>query len=118
MIGFYDYTVILTYFSLLSATSGIVVALSGGGHPYYGCLFLLFCGLCDAFDGKVARTKKGRTKMEKDFGIPCTGVYIRVQTKVDWTEPSPIAATLVPKKQETREVMCEIQFGDSYGLKL
>ena len=69
MIGFYDYTVILTYFSLLSATSGIVVALSGGGHPYYGCLFLLFCGFCDAFDGKVARTKKGRTKMEKDFGI-------------------------------------------------
>ena len=69
MIGFYDYTVILTYFSLLSATSGIVVALSGGGHPYYGCLFLLFCGFCDAFDGKVARTKKGRTRMEKDFGI-------------------------------------------------
>lgn len=58
------------------------------------------------------------SEMEKDFGIPCTGVYIRVQTKVDWTEPSPIAATLVPKKQETREVMCEIQFGDSYGLKL
>ena len=69
MIGFYDYTVILTYFSLLSATTGIVVALSGSGHPYYGCLFLLFCGLCDAFDGKVARTKKGRTKMEMDFGI-------------------------------------------------
>ncbi len=69
MIGFYDYTVILTYFSLLSATSGIVVALSGNGHPYYGSFFLLFCGLCDAFDGKVARTKKGRTKMESDFGI-------------------------------------------------
>lgn len=69
MIGFYDYTVILTYFSLLSATTGIVVALSGSSHPYYGCLFLLFCGLCDAFDGKVARTKKGRTKMEMDFGI-------------------------------------------------
>jgi len=69
MIGFYDYTVILTYFSLLSATTGIVVSLSGNGHPYYGCLFLLFCGLCDAFDGKVARTKKGRTQMEKDFGI-------------------------------------------------
>jgi CDP-diacylglycerol--serine O-phosphatidyltransferase len=69
MIGFYDYTVILTYFSLLSATTGIVVSLSGNGHPYYGCLFLLFCGLCDAFDGKVARTKKGRTRMEMDFGI-------------------------------------------------
>ena len=69
MIGFYDYTVILTYFSLLSATTGIVVSLSGGGHPYYGCFFLLFCGFCDAFDGKVARTKQGRTRAEMDFGI-------------------------------------------------
>ncbi len=69
MIGFYDYTVILTYFSLLSATTGIVVSLSGGGHPYFGCFFLLFCGLCDAFDGKVARTKQGRTRAEMAFGI-------------------------------------------------
>ena len=76
MIGFYDYTVILTYFSLLSATTGIVVALSGSGHPYYGCLFLLFCGLCDAFDGKVARTKKGRTKMEMDFLPACIGAAL------------------------------------------
>lgn len=69
MIGFYDYTVVLTYLSLLSAGAGIVIALSGGGHPYIGCFFLLFCGLCDAFDGKVARTKRGRTKMEQNFGI-------------------------------------------------
>ena len=69
MIGFYDYTVILTYFSLLSATTGIVVSLSGSGHPLYWCRCLLFCGLCDAFDGKVARTKKGRTRMEMNFGI-------------------------------------------------
>ena len=69
MIGFYDYTVVLTYLSLLSATTGIVVALSGGGHPYFGCFFLLFCGLCDAFDGKVARTKPNRTTAEKNFGI-------------------------------------------------
>jgi len=69
MIGFYDYTVILTYLSLLSATTGIVIALSGGGHPYYGCFFLLFSGLCDAFDGKVARTKKVRTRTEMNFGI-------------------------------------------------
>ena len=69
MIGFYDYTVILTYLSILSAGTGIVVALSGDGHPYIGCLFLLICGLCDAFDGKVARTKQDRTEMEKSFGI-------------------------------------------------
>ena len=69
MIGFYDYTVILTYLSLLSSTVGIVVSLSAGGHPYFGCFFLLLSGLCDAFDGKVARTKKVRSRAEKEFGI-------------------------------------------------
>lgn len=69
MIGIYDYTVLLTYFSLLSAGTGIVVSLSGHGHPYIGTFFLLFCGLCDAFDGKVARTKNNRTELERNFGI-------------------------------------------------
>jgi len=69
MIGFYDYTVILTYLSLLSAGAGIFISLSGNGHPYWGTFFLLFCGLCDAFDGLVARTKKNRTQMEKSFGV-------------------------------------------------
>lgn len=69
MIGYYNYTVILTYLSLLSAGTGIVVSLSGPGHPFIGSIFLLFCGLCDAFDGKVARTKKGRADLEEKFGI-------------------------------------------------
>ena len=69
MIGFYNYTVVLTYLSLLSAGAGIMVSLSGKGHPYLGIFFLLFCGLCDAFDGKVARTKKNRSEIEKNFGI-------------------------------------------------
>ena len=69
MIGFFDYTVWLTYMSLLSAGAGILVSLDGDGHPYWGTFFLLFCGLCDAFDGKVARTKKNRTETENKFGI-------------------------------------------------
>ncbi len=69
MIGFYDYTVVLTYLSLLSAGAGILVSLSGMGHPYFGSFFLLFCGLCDAFDGKVARMKKDRTETGKNYGI-------------------------------------------------
>lgn len=69
MIGFFDYTTILTYLSLVSAVLGNVIALSGGGHPFIGSFFLLFCGLCDAFDGKVARTKSNRTEQEKNYGI-------------------------------------------------
>ena len=56
MLGVYDYTVILTYISVLSASTGIFVTLYDPGHPYIGMVFLLFCGLCDTFDGKVART--------------------------------------------------------------
>ena len=59
-IGFYDYTVILTYMSLFSAVLGMVCAhkeLFGGAML---CLFL--SGFCDAFDGKVAITKKNRTE--------------------------------------------------------
>lgn len=69
MIGVYDYTVILTYLSLISAGLGIVISLNGAGHPYIGVLFLLLCGLFDAFDGRVARTKKDRTPLESRFGI-------------------------------------------------
>ena len=69
MIGYYDYTVWLTYCSLISAGIGIFSSLSGNGHPYIGMFFLLLSGLCDAFDGKVARTKKNRTEMQIDFGI-------------------------------------------------
>lgn len=69
MLGFYDYTVILTYLSAVSAGLGILASLDGSGHPYIGCFFLLFCGLCDAFDGKVARTKKNRTEAQQKFGI-------------------------------------------------
>ena len=69
MLGYYDYTVILTYFSLISAGVGIFLCLSGNGHPYLGVFFLLFCGLCDAFDGKVARTKRDRTPEQRCFEI-------------------------------------------------
>ena len=69
MIGFYDYTVILTYLSLISGSLGVIVCLSGIGHPFIGMFFLMFSGLCDTFDGKVARSKKNRTEREKLYGI-------------------------------------------------
>ena len=67
MIGIYDYTVILTYLSALSAIFGMGLVMNG--HPILSTICLLFCGLCDMFDGKVARTKKNRSETEKAFGI-------------------------------------------------
>ncbi len=69
MIGVYDYTVILTYLSLISGVLGIMVTVTGAGHPELGVFFLMVSGLLDGFDGKVARTKKKRSKIEKDFGV-------------------------------------------------
>ena len=68
MIGVYNYTVILTYLSLMGATVGIVATIAVG-NPLIGIGILLFCAICDAFDGKVARSKKDRTQLEKNFGI-------------------------------------------------
>ena len=67
MIGFYNYTVILTYMSLASAVVGITQVFEG--HERIAILCLLISGICDLFDGKVARHKKDRTDQEKLFGI-------------------------------------------------
>lgn len=67
MIGYYNYTVILTYLSLISALFGTHLAFRG--EPVGALICLLLCGAFDSFDGMVARTKKGRTEEEKKFGI-------------------------------------------------
>lgn len=81
MIGFYNYSVILTYIGLASSVYGITQIIEG--HESVAFLCLLFSGICDLFDGKIARTKKNRTEQEKVFGIQidslcdlvCFGVF-------------------------------------------
>lgn len=67
MIGFYSYTVVLTYLGLASAAMGMILTFQG--FAKYALFCLAFSGLCDMFDGKVARLKKNRTEDEKRFGI-------------------------------------------------
>lgn len=67
MIGFYDYTVVLTYIGFASGVTGIFCASMK--HLRLAVFFLALSGLCDMFDGKIARTKKDRTEDEKSFGI-------------------------------------------------
>ncbi len=67
MLGFWDYTVILTYLSFACSGIGIFCAISM--HLRWAIFCLACSGLCDMFDGKVARLKKNRTEDEKKFGI-------------------------------------------------
>ena len=67
MIGFYDSTVVVPYISLISSIMGMFFAIDGKLPLAVFCL--AFSGLCDMFDGKIARTKKNRTDDEKAFGI-------------------------------------------------
>lgn len=81
LIGVYDYTVVLTYISLVITLVGISLAIEGSFRSAVFCLAL--SGLCDMFDGKIARSKKNRTDREKMFGVQidslcdcvCFGVF-------------------------------------------
>lgn len=67
MIGYYNYTVILTYMSAVCAFLGMTQIAQDNVKMALYCL--IACGVFDLFDGKVARTKKDRTDCEKVFGI-------------------------------------------------
>lgn len=65
-LGYYNYTVILTYLGMLFAFTGILTSFSG---KYLDSIILLMAaGICDMFDGSVASTKS-RSEAEKRFGI-------------------------------------------------
>ena len=67
MIGYWNYTVILTFLSLASSVLGMTEAMEG--HFTLAIICLALSGLFDAFDGRVARTKKDRSNDEKTYGI-------------------------------------------------
>lgn len=66
MIGYYNYTVILTYIGAVFGFTGITYTFNGNFRMAIICLMV--AGFCDMFDGKIASTMK-RTDQEKRFGI-------------------------------------------------
>ena len=80
-IGYYNYTVLLTYFGLCSAVYGMMQAMKNDYRTAIICL--LICGLCDMFDGMIARTNKTRSEDATSFGVQidslcdlvCFGVF-------------------------------------------
>lgn len=66
LIGYYGYWVYLTYLSVISAIIGIYFAISE--NIFLSIVCLMISGVCDMFDGTVAKTKK-RNDDEKKYGI-------------------------------------------------
>ena len=66
LVGFYNYTVVLTYFGMLMGFTGIT--LLPEGRVWEALLCLLLAGVCDMFDGAIAATRE-RSRHEKSFGI-------------------------------------------------
>ncbi len=66
IVGFWNPSVVLTYVGMSFAVIGMFLAVKGMINYSFICLVL--CGICDLFDGAVARRFK-RTDDEKAFGI-------------------------------------------------
>lgn len=66
LIGYYNYTVILTYIGMFVGFTGILFATKNKIPNALLCLMV--SGFCDMFDGGIASTRK-RTMQEKRFGI-------------------------------------------------
>lgn len=65
-IGVYHISNLVTYLGMASAVSGFGFAVRG--QMDLGMLCLVFCGICDLFDGVFARRFK-RTQAQKEFGV-------------------------------------------------
>lgn len=66
IIGKYNKSVILTYVGVACAVLGMVLAMDGG--ILWAMICLIIAGICDLFDGVVARKCK-RDEEEKEFGV-------------------------------------------------
>ncbi|MCI8284024.1 MAG: phosphatidylserine synthase [Firmicutes bacterium] len=66
LLGYYNYTVVLTYIGMLIGFAGSICAINGKFQESLLCLII--AGFCDMFDGKLASTKE-RSMDEKRFGI-------------------------------------------------
>lgn|GEM_PF-22322 len=69
-IGKYNKSVIVTYLGVLSTMIGIY-AIIGYSEPalHTAMVCLMLAGICDMFDGKVARMFKNRTEEDKQYGV-------------------------------------------------
>lgn len=100
LLGFYNYTVIITYIGMIFGFIGVYFAIKENFQAALFCL--MFSGLCDMFDGAVANTLE-RTRDARDFGIQidsasdliCFGV-LPATIVMQYTSSCPIISFIIP----------------------
>ncbi len=68
MLGYWNKSVYITYFGAFVACFGFMLSLSMNDVDY-AFAGMIIAAVCDMFDGKVARHIKGRSDVEKQFGV-------------------------------------------------
>ena len=66
-IGNYSKSACVTYLGTISSVIGIIVAMKQRIKTAIVCLVI--SGICDMFDGKIARKEKNRTEAAKNYGV-------------------------------------------------
>lgn len=87
IIGFYRKCDLLTMTGTLSSFVGMILAINS--HFTLAAFCMLICGICDGFDGKLARSKK-YSKEQKIYGVQldslsdiiCFGVFPAILTSL------------------------------------
>lgn len=67
-IGKFNRTVVVTYLSIVAFLVGAYYSIFEGNIAA-GVICLVISGICDTFDGKIARMVKNRTEEDVQFGI-------------------------------------------------
>jgi len=67
VLGYYGLWVSLTYLSVISAVIGVGFAFQGDWK--YSLVCLVISGMCDSFDGRIARLNKKRNERAIHYGI-------------------------------------------------
>lgn len=68
MLGYWNKSVYITYLGAFLAIGGLLLSFSEGNIDY-SFVGMILASVCDMFDGKVARSIKNRTDVEKEFGV-------------------------------------------------
>ena len=66
-IGYYNLANLITLTGMASSIAACLMAMSG--NVQVAVMLLMLSGVCDCFDGPVARMKKDRAEGEKVFGV-------------------------------------------------